>query len=245
MRFVYVLMGIIQFSFAFHAVKTGRGPLWVTLIIVFPVVGCLAYYFMEVFPRSREERAVRKHVRDIAKALTPDREPARRSEELEETASVENRARLADECLERGMFDDANRLYSACLIGPHAKDPAILFNSGRARFYNGELREAGELLTRLADAHPKYRSDDVVLLRARMHDALGETAQALAAYESLRETYVGFEAKYRYALLLDRVGRGEEAQDLYAFIGKHARRSALESEQQWVKLARERAKVPA
>ena len=45
MRVLYVFLAIIQFSFAFHAVKTGRGAMWVTLIIVFPVVGCLAYYF--------------------------------------------------------------------------------------------------------------------------------------------------------------------------------------------------------
>ena len=44
MRVLYVLMAVIQFSFAFHAVKTGRGCMWVTLIIVFPVIGCLAYY---------------------------------------------------------------------------------------------------------------------------------------------------------------------------------------------------------
>ena len=60
---------------------------------------------------------------------------------------------------------------------------------------------------------------------------------ALEGYARLRERYVGFEAKYRYAQLLDRQGRSAEAQALYAWIVKNARRSALESERQWVKLA--------
>ena len=87
-RVLAVLTAVIQFSFAFHAVKTGRGAMWVTIIIVFPVVGCIAYYFMEVFPGTREERAVRKHVHDIAKALNPDGELKRRTEEVTTSASV-------------------------------------------------------------------------------------------------------------------------------------------------------------
>lgn len=239
MRFLYVLMAIIQFSFAFHAVKTGRGALWVTVIIMFPVIGCLAYYFMEVFPQSREHRAVRKHVRDIAKALNPDGELKRRTEEVTVSASVDNRAALADECLEKGMFDEAIRLYEGCLEGPHKDDPRILFACARARFYNGDNRPAEEILGQLARVHPKYRPDEVQLLQARVLETLGETQRALGIYEQLRNRYVGFEAKYRHAVLLNKLGRGAEAQELFSFIGANARRSALESEQKWVRLAAE------
>jgi len=240
MRFLLVLMGIIQFCFAFHAVRSGRGAMWVTIILVFPVMGCLAYYFMEVLPGSREQRALRRHVRDIAKALNPDGELKRRSEDVAETASVDNRARLADECLERGMFDEAIRLYEGCLEGPHANDPAILFSCARARFYNGDLRHAEEILARLRNAHPTYRTDETDLLQARVHEALGENQRALKVYEALRGRYVGFEAKYRYGVLLEKVGRDAEAQALFAFIVTNARRSALESEREWVKLAAQR-----
>ena len=246
MRVLYVLMALIQFSFAFHAMKTGRGAMWVTIIIVFPVVGCLAYYFMEVFPQSREHRAVRKHVRDIAKAMNPDGELQRRAEELEQTASVENKAKLAGECLERGMFDEAIRLYVSCLVGPHANDPALLFALARARFYNGEMRAAEDIIEKLMVAHPGYMTDEVLLLRARVDDALGATQRALNAYEALRTRYVGFEAKYRYGLLLKRLGRDSEAYELFNFIGTKGKGSSLDSEREWVKLAaEEREKVAA
>ena len=246
MRFVYVLLAIIQFSFAFHAMRTGRGAMWITIIMVFPVVGCLAYYFMEVFPNTREQRALRKHVRDIAKALNPDGELRRRAEELEQTASVENKSRLAGECLERGMFDEAIRLYEGCLVGPHADDPALVFSLARARFYNGEMRPAEDLIEKLMVGHPKYRSDDVLLLRARVDEALGATQRALNAYEALRVRYVGFEAKYRYGLMLKRLGRDAEAYELFDFIESKGKRSAIDSEAQWVRLAAaERGKVAA
>ena len=71
-----------------------------------------------------------------------------------------------------------------------------------------------------------------------MLDARGDTEGALAIYAQLRDRYVGFEAKYRYGLLLKRLGRAGEADALFGAIVANARRSALESEQEWVKLAR-------
>ena len=85
-RALFILTAIIQFSFAFHALKTGRDQKWIWIIILAPVVGCLAYYFMEVFPHSREERQLRKRIHDIAKALNPDGELKRRTEDVTNTA---------------------------------------------------------------------------------------------------------------------------------------------------------------
>lgn len=236
-RALAIMMGIVQFSFAFHALRTGRGARWIMIIILAPVIGCLLYYFMEVFPNSREDRALRKHVRDVARALNPDGELKRRTEEVTVSASVDNRAKLADECLEKGMFDEAIRLYEGCLEGPHANDARILFACARARFYNGEARLAEEILARLEKAHPKFRRDEAHLLHARVLEELGETQRALALYEELRSRYVGFEARYRYGLMLKRLGRGSEADALFAAITSSARRTAVESEQEWVKLA--------
>jgi hypothetical protein len=245
-RALFILLAIIQFSFAFHALRTGRDQKWIWIIILAPVVGCLAYYFLEVFPHSREERMVRQRIHDIARALNPDGELKRRTEEVTNNASVENRANLADECLEKGMFDEAIRLYESCLEGPHANDPRILFACARAYFYNGAHRQSEEILKRLAKAHPKFRRDEVELLEARVFDALGEANRALELYEGLRTRYVGFEAKYRYGLMLKGLGRHKEAGELFDFIVANARRSALESEQEWVKLARrERETVAA
>jgi hypothetical protein len=238
MRLIAVLLAVIQFSFAFHAMKTGRGARWVMIIVLAPVVGCLAYYFIEVFPNSREDRQLRRRIHDIARTLNPDGELKRRAEDASITASVDNRAALADECLEKGMFDEAIRLYEGCLEGPHANDARILFSCARAYFYSGDARHAEEILARLEKAHPRFRREEARLLQARVLEAVGDTRRALALYEALRDHYVGFEAKYRYAMLLKGLGRDAEATALFEYIATHARRSALESEQEWVNLAR-------
>lgn len=126
MRLLYVLMAVIQFSFAFHAMKTGRGCGWITLILVFPVIGCLAYYFLEVFPNSSEERILRRKMRALAKSMSPDAELQQRARDLAINPSVENRCKLAEELVGRRMYDDALRLYESCLEGPYATDKSLL-----------------------------------------------------------------------------------------------------------------------
>lgn len=237
-RALYLLVFVMQFTFAFHALKTGRPTRWIFIIFMAPVLGCLLYYFLEVFPNSREERTVRRRIRDIAKALAPDAELKRRAEEVEINASVDNRAALASECLEKGMFDEAIKLYEGCLQGPYRDDARLTFSLARARFYNQQFAQARELLDRIWKTNPKFDPEEVQLLHARVLEAMGETGAALAQYESLKDRYVGFEARYRHALLLKNLGRWHEASALLADIVKHAKRSALESEQEWVKLAK-------
>jgi hypothetical protein len=67
---------------------------------------------------------------------------------------------------------------------------------------------------------------------------MGQCTEALREYEALRDRYVGFEARYRHALLLKRLGRADDAATLFGEIVRNAKRSTLDSEQEWVKLAR-------
>ena len=126
MRALYLLVFVIQFTFAFHALKTGRGARWIVIIFMAPVIGSLLYYFLEVFPNSSEERILRRRMRAFAKTMSPDAEMQRRARELAINPSVENRCKLAEELAGRRMYDDALRLYESCLEGPYAKDKMLL-----------------------------------------------------------------------------------------------------------------------
>ena len=69
-----ILTLIIQCCFIYHVFKTGRPYWWALVILSFPMVGCIVYYFVEVFLGSREHRAANRAGRDIARALNPDKE---------------------------------------------------------------------------------------------------------------------------------------------------------------------------
>lgn len=92
---------LIQLCFAYHALKTGRPWWWIGIIMGFPVGGCLLYYFIEVFPNTRESRKAEKAVQSIVKSFDPDKSLREHVANLEDCGSVDNRIALARSCVAR------------------------------------------------------------------------------------------------------------------------------------------------
>lgn len=233
------LLLLIQFSFAFHALKTGRPYWWIFIIMGFPVMGCMIYYFVEVFPGSREHRSAHKTARKLVKALTPDADLARRAEELEVCGSVDNNIAMAVECTEHQMHKEAVRLYESCLSGIFAGDGAILYGLAAAAVEGGDWDKAAQTIARLKADVPRHRPLEVGLLGARVLEGRGENDAALAAYRELIGPFVGLEARYRYASMLSRLGRNEAALEVFNQLLTQAKRgSGVETEEEWVAAAK-------
>lgn len=241
MPLVGAIVLLIQFCFAYHALKTGRPYWWVFIIMGFPVMGCVIYYFVEVFPGSREQRRAAKAARAIARVLEPDAELRKRAEELEVCGSVDNRMALAEECMLHQMYAEAIKLYESCLNGAYANDGNLLYGLARAAVEAGDWARAASALERLKSVAPRTRLTEVRLLEARLLEGRGENDAALAAYRALIPQFVGLEARYRYGRLLMRLGQNEAAMQMFNEVVKHARRysSAIEQEEQWAEAARE------
>ena len=241
MPIVGALVLLIQFCFVVHVFRTGRPYWWMFVIMAFPVMGCVVYYFVEVFPGSREHRKALKTARKIARVLEPDADLKKRAEELEICGSLDNRIALALECMNHRMYAEAARLYESCLAGAYANDGTMLFGLARAAVEGGDWRKAADVIARLKAAAPKQRPLDVRLLEARVYEGLGEYDPALAIYREVLPAFVGLEARYRYARLLLRLGKREAAMEMFNEVVKHARRfaSSIEEEEHWANAARQ------
>jgi hypothetical protein len=242
-----VLTAIIQLCFVVHVIRTGRPYYWAVIIMSFPVVGCIAYYFAEIFPNSREHRSARRAAASIVRALQPDAEFKRRMQEVETCGSVDNKASLAEECLRLGFTEDAVRLYAGCLAGPHANDPQLLFGLAQAQFAHQQFESAGQVLARLRGAHPAFQAQEARLLHARVLEGLGRNEEALREYEELSEVYVGLEAKVRYAELLRRMGHETQARSVFQGVVDYARRVRIthDAEREWLGVARRSLRAPS
>jgi len=232
---------LIQFCFAYHALKTGRPYWWIFVIMAFPVMGCVIYYFIEVFPGSREQRKANKAARAIARALEPDADLRKRAEELEICGSLDNKLAFAAECMNHGLPAEAVRLYASCLTGAYANDATILLGLAKAAIEAGDWGAAQGALARLKSVAPKARALEVRLLEARLLEGRGETDAALALYRELVPAFVGLEARYRYGRLLMRQGKHDAALEMFNDILKQAKRfaSSIEEEERWADAARE------
>jgi hypothetical protein len=241
MPVIGAIVVLIQFCFAFHVLKTGRPYWWIFIIMAFPVMGCIIYYFVEVFPGSREHRRAHKAARSLARVLQPDADLKKRVEELEICGSVDNRIALAAECMNHQMYADAAKLYESCLSGAYAADGAILFGLTKASVEAGDWSKADAAIARLKKHAPKMRPVETRLLEARVLEGRGENDAALAIYRELLAVFVGLEARYRYGSLLLRLGKTEAAMEMFNEVVRHAKRftSSLEEEERWASAARQ------
>jgi hypothetical protein len=242
---IAILTVILQTGFLVHLFKSGRPYWWGFIILSFPVIGCIVYYFIEIFPDTQEARKAEKIVHTIGKRMGGDKAFMRRVEEVEICGSVDNKLALARECMERGIYDDAARLFHNCMQGLFADDPNLLLGLSTTLVEKQDFSEARVRLDRLQAKHPDFKPNDARLLRARVLEGLGDTQGALRVYEPLLPVYVGFEARYRHGLLLQKLGHAEQSRSAFETMLDHARRHHVShgEEQAWLDRAKQELKA--
>jgi len=238
---LWLLSLLIQVGLIVHAVKTGRNYLWIAAIGFIPVAGPVAYIVVELLPDLFGHPSVRRARSGMQRMIDPNRDLRRASAEVEISGNVDARRRLGDELSERGQFARAIEVYQGGLSGVFEHDPTLLQGLARAQFAQDDFAAARATLQRLAQNNPEFKSPDTQLLYARTLEAENAMEEAERAYAAVAPGFPGAEARLRYGLLLNRLGKTEEGrrvlQDLLdgARLGPgHFRRSQAE----WLDRAR-------
>jgi hypothetical protein len=220
-----VLVFVLAIGCAIHAGKTGRPQFWIYVLIFVPGLGTLAYLLVELIPEWLNTRQGQKAQKTVGRLIDPERAYKSLRDMVETSPTVENMARLAEECIELSRFDEAADLYEACLQGMHASDSKLLLGLARAQFGLARFDEAKATLDRLRAANRDFQSAEGHLLYARALEGLGRLSEARAEYAVLRGYVPGPEAGCRLALLLQKMGEEDEARALFKEIRRSLERS--------------------
>lgn len=238
---VYGLPILLEIACIVHAVRSGRVFPWIYVIIFLPLVGCIAYFAVEIVPeflRGRTARALKSNVRQMA---DPDRSLREKRRDVELVGSVDAKRALAEEYVQRGAYSDAVALYRGALTGQFCDDPALLLGLARALFLSGDAEGAQANLDALKAADANALSADAQLLYARALESQGRAVDALGEYQKLVRNFPGEEARCRYAMLLDKTGEHERARNIFSEVVKSvdgAPRHYRKAQKQWHDIAR-------
>lgn len=230
-----------QVFFAVHAARTGRAQYWIYIIIFFPGVGCLIYFFTEYLPDLQQSRRMRQFKTEISHTLNPGKHLKRLQEQVEVTPSVKNKKLLAEAYVNLGLFDDAILLYKSCQEGAHKNDLHLLEGLSCAYFFKGDFATAEGYLDKVLAHSETIKPDPFKLLLARCREALGKDEHTEALYKQVVKTFSGEEARIRYALFLKARGRIVEADQLFDETLKNARLSPKyyrKAQKPWIEMAR-------
>ncbi len=229
---------LLKIACIIHVVRNGRNTMWIWLIIFFPFGGSLIYLIVEVWPDLRASRASGFR---FSLPQSPEKQITAIQEELEYSNTVENRMKLARAFVAARRFDEAVETLSSCLRGAFRDDPVLLVELARTQFAAARYEPALEPLDRLDELRSKHAVSERIILRARAREALGQMEQAKRCYEEALATATGEEARVRYALLLEKLGERDGAQNLFREVVAHAKRGGgayRRYNAEWIQLAR-------
>lgn len=238
---LYIVLVVIQLALVIHVLKTGRAMTWIFIILIFPLIGGMAYFFVEVmsdFKNSRAGYAVRS---ELSKTLNPDKGLREASRNFSMARTTQNALTLGDELLDRYDFEGAKGLFEEHLVGVHANDPELLQGLAKAHHGLHEYQEVIDTLNALKKHNPDRTTADGHLLYARALEGLGHDEAAIAEYETLVTYYSGPEPLCHLARLLQKRGETLRAHGLYEEVVKKsevAGRHFNKIYREWVALAK-------
>ncbi len=206
---------LVQLALILHVVRSGRSYYWIYILLLAPGLGGLAYFIAEILPEMVGTRGARQAMANAKRTFDPEGAYRALAEELDTADTVENRRRLAEECLRLGKTEQAITLYKTALTGIHKDDPNLMHGFARAYFAAGDFVNCTQTLEALKAANPKFESADAHLLYARALEGQGRRDEALREYEAVSRYFAGAEARCRYALLLRQAGHAQQAKQLF------------------------------
>lgn len=215
---------VVALFFAVHAVRSGQDRYWLFILFVFPLLGSLVYAIAIWLPELRYSHGGRQLVRGARRLLDPARELRAAQEAFDTAATTDNRVRLADALVEAERPAEAVPHYRDALRGIHADDPDTQVRLARALVESGQAGEARRLLDGLIQRRPDFRSPAGHLIYARAVADEGDRAKARNEFDTLIGYFSGFEARARYAEVLDGWGESEAAMRLREESLQQARR---------------------
>jgi hypothetical protein len=212
---VALVILLLDITLIYHASRTGRLQPWAFIILMVPLIGALAYIAVELVPEWFSSPEARQARQRMANRIDPEKRYRELCDRLAATDTITNRAALAEECAKIGRFAEAERHYDHILKLPMGHDPAYAFGKAQAEFSANRPSDALATLDDLQKQWPDYDSADAHLLYARALAEVGRVEEALEEYHAVSAYFPGAEARVRYGMLLQLVGRTAEARVVF------------------------------
>ncbi len=234
---------LVSLGLAYHCIRTGRPWWWLLVIGFLGPLRWIAYGIFAVLPDMFGSTSARRFADNVASMADPGRGYREKLRDVERVGSADAKRALAEECIKRGMFQDAVDLYQSAMTGPlGGNDPVLLRGLARAKLLAGDGQGSVAAFETLKSVDPAAWDADVELDYARALSLVGRTDDALRQYEKVVPRYPGEEARCRFAILLQQIGHHDRAQALFREIidsVKHSPGYYRSRQREWYRIAKE------
>ena len=204
--YAIVLLQVICFI---HSYKQGTHNKWMWIIIFLPLVGCIAYIYLEIFSKSRYSNVKI----NLADSINPSRKITKLEDELEVSDSFDNRIKLADAYLDANRLEEAISIYENALTGIFSDNPHVIKNLVIAYYQTERFQDAISFTNKIKNAK-EFDSSETHIAYALSLEGVGNITDAQAEFEKMLVRFSNYKHKWVYAEFLLRNDQQEKAIDL-------------------------------
>lgn len=208
---IFIASIALQVACIVHVMRTGRNQMWIMIIVFASIIGCIAYFIVEVMPSFGLNRQIRQAKAQVGAALDPERDLRDARKRLDPADTPANRIDTADALVMLGRHKEAVPLYRQALAKIGASDGRTGEKLALAMFESGDATNAITQLDTLPSTRSIADQDRRALIRAKSMELLGRDDDAATIYAEIVTRVTGEEVRCRYAALLLRQGKRESA----------------------------------
>lgn len=238
--YFYFITIALQAICVIHCIRKGRPNYWIWLIVLIPLIGCIAYFFTEIFTRHD----IQKVQSGVGEVFYPSGRIKKLEGNLRFSDTFNNKVALADAYLAAGQTGKATDLYEASLTGNFVENEHVLIQLviaySRLKHYE-EVVATAKKVCKL----PQFLRSHAHVLYAMALEHTGDSEMAEAEFKTMKGRFANFEARYQYSCFLARADRKEEARQLLSeMLGEFTYLSSPEkrNNRKWFALAKEEVK---
>lgn len=221
-----------------HCLRSGTQTTWIWVIIFLPVVGSIAYIFLEML-RGKNVSAI-----DFSTIFNSKPSIKRLEENLRFTDTFNNRVMLADAYMENGMTQKAIDLYESSLTGAFEENEYVHMQLIKAYFKLDQFEKVVSIAKKISQL-PTFPRSRCHMQYAIALEHMGKVQEAEKEFQKMQSRFSFYEPRYEYGLFLLRANRKDEAKDLYeSMLAENSQLSPRErrSAAPYLKLVREELK---
>jgi hypothetical protein len=217
--YLYYITIVLQVICVLHCIRNkGTQQNWIWLIVFVPLAGCIAYIFMEMLPK-RNTGDWKASLESLL--ISPATRIRRLEQNLGFANTFNNRILLANAYMAVGRTEEAIELYSTSLTGHFAENEYATGRLISAYFTTGRYAELIQLARKICRS-PQFPRSQAHVQYARALELTGDKAAAENEFKKMNGRFADFEARYQYALFLQRAGRDDASRQILRDIVREA-----------------------
>lgn len=239
----YYIIIALQALCVIHCMRRKTQNYWIWIIVCLPLIGCIAYLFVEVISK----RDISTISSNIGNTINPSGRIKDLERKLEFADTFDNKVALADAYMQAKRVDEALELYESCHVGIFKDNEYLEMKLIVAYYEKGrydEILELGEKLRGKVD----FRKTHAHVLYALTLEMKGRNDEAEKEFRTMNGRFSDFECRFHFGQFLVRAGRSDEAHEIFnSMLQEAAQMNGREKRQysEWLGKAREELRVLA